>query len=84
MTLSDWSSLFFARLGEKTKGFAAPSGPDEDGHYATKLNGKDLFVMGCDDCFATVWFEGSPVCDYSNASATDAKEAALFIASAAA
>ncbi len=83
MTVSDWSALFFARLSERRPGLAAPSGPDEDGHYTSELNGKAISVMGCDDCFATVWLEGSPVCDYSNATAADAEEAALFVATSA-
>jgi hypothetical protein len=57
---------------------------DEYENYNFTLPGKDLdlFAMGCDDCFATVWFNGHPVCDYSDAGPEDADDAATYVASA--
>ena len=83
MKVAEWSALFYHRLAAEIPDLMASSLPDEYEHYGCTLPGRDLdlFVMGCDDCFASVWFEGNPVCDWSDAGAQDADEAARYIAS---
>jgi hypothetical protein len=82
MTTSEWSRLFYQRLLVNFPELIAADTPDEYGHYTCVMPRKelDLFVMGCDDCFAAVWFNESPVCDYSDATREDAIEAATWVA----
>lgn len=86
--MSEWSALFYQQLVVDFPDLRYSQAPDEYENFTSTLHGKDidLFVMGCDDCFMAVWFEGSPVCDYSQAEenssicAAGAEDAATYIA----
>ena len=88
LKVSEWSGLFYQRLVVDFPDLKFSNAPDEYENYSCTLQGKDLdlFVMGCDDCFMAVWFDGSPVCDYSQAEEcpsvceADAENAATYIA----
>lgn len=83
MKVAEWSARFYKSLSAEFPNLVPSSEPDEYEHYGCHLPGRDLdlFVMGCDDCFASVWFDGHPVFDRSDAEARDAIDAATYIAS---
>jgi hypothetical protein len=82
LKVSEWSRLFYQQLLVNFPELVVADMPDEYENYTCALPGRelDLIVFGCDDCFATVWFDGSPVCDYSDATPEDAIEAATWVA----
>jgi len=77
LKVSEFSNRFYQRLAAEFPDLLV-AGPDEYEHYNFTVPGKDLdlFVMGCDDCFATVWLDGHPVCDYSDPGPEDVDDAA--------